>query len=40
MSEIFDTDILVVGGGIFGCLAAIELSKVGMEVILVKDTLV
>ena len=35
MSELYDTAII--GGGIFGCLCAIELSKLGKEVILLEQ---
>ena len=35
MSKLYDTAII--GGGIFGCLCAIELSKLGKEVILLEQ---
>ena len=35
MSEVYDTAII--GGGIFGCLCAIELSKLGKKVILLEQ---
>ena len=35
MYRLFDSAII--GGGIFGCLSAIELSKLGKEVILLEQ---
>ena len=34
MSKLYDS--VIIGGGIFGCLSAIELSKLGREVILIE----
>ncbi|AXS40727.1 FAD-dependent oxidoreductase [Breoghania sp. L-A4] len=35
-SEVSKVDAVVIGGGIFGCLSAIELSKLGLSVKLLE----
>ena len=36
MPSFKDVDVLIIGGGIFGCMAAIELASIGLNIKLIE----